>query len=145
MAVHAFTTTPYTGSALRNTRRSTAPQQRNVAAAGVSKKVNTLDENCKKVQGSSEKDTSRFSDLMNAWKALRAVDETRSLNTTWTYDQGFFTSGYFLEDVEVESPNILKTAERKKILSNIESLGLLSAAEKAGLSLSKVPGLARHT
>ncbi len=42
----------------------------------------------------------------------------------------------------MESPNILKTAERKKILSNIESLGLLSAAEKAGLSLSKVPGFA---
>lgn len=55
--------------------------------------------------------------------------------------QGFFTSGYFLEDVEVDSPNLLKTAERKKILSNIESLGLLSAAEKAGLSLSKVSHL----
>jgi hypothetical protein len=52
--------------------------------------------------------------------------------------QGFFTSGYFLEDVEMDAPNILRTAERKKILSNIESLGLLSAAEKAGLSLSKV-------
>lgn len=38
----------------------------------------------------------------------------------------------------MDAPNYLKTAEKKKILSNIESLGLLSAAEKAGLSLSKV-------
>jgi len=52
--------------------------------------------------------------------------------------QGFFTSGYFLEDKETDAPNYLKSFERKKILSNVESLGLLSAAEKAGLSLSKV-------
>ncbi len=38
----------------------------------------------------------------------------------------------------MDAPNYLRTAERKKVLSNIESLGLLSAAEKAGLSLSKV-------
>ena len=50
MAAHAFTTTPCAHSALRSTRRSSSPQQRNVAAAGVSKKVNTLDENWKKVQ-----------------------------------------------------------------------------------------------
>lgn len=53
--------------------------------------------------------------------------------------QGFFGTGYFVEDQELNAPNILRTAERKKILSNVESLGLLSAAEKAGLSLSKVP------
>jgi hypothetical protein len=52
--------------------------------------------------------------------------------------QGFFGTGYFVEDQETDAPNILRTAERKKILSNIESLGLLSAVEKAGLSLSKV-------
>lgn len=52
--------------------------------------------------------------------------------------QGFFGYGYFVEDKELDAPNFLKTAERKKVLSNIESLGLLSAAEKAGLSLSKV-------
>lgn len=51
--------------------------------------------------------------------------------------QGFFGYGYFVEDSEMDAPNYLKTAERKKVLSNIESLGLLSAAEKAGLSLSK--------
>ncbi len=43
-----------------------------------------------------------------------------------------------MEDKELDAPNFLKTAERKKVLSNIESLGLLSAAEKAGLTLSKV-------
>lgn len=52
--------------------------------------------------------------------------------------QGFFGSGYFVEDKETDAPNYLRTLERKKVLSNIESLGLLSAAEKAGLSLSKV-------
>ena len=52
--------------------------------------------------------------------------------------QGFFGYGYFVEDKELDAPNFLKTAERKKVLSNIESLGLLSAAEKAGLTLSKV-------
>lgn len=52
--------------------------------------------------------------------------------------QGFFGYGYFVEDKELDAPNFLKTAERKKILSNIESLGLLSAAEKAGITLSKV-------
>ncbi|KAK9905517.1 hypothetical protein WJX75_001390 [Coccomyxa subellipsoidea] len=70
--------------------------------AGVSKKVNTLDEN-------------------------------------WA--KGFFGYGYFVEDSEMDAPNYLKTAERKKVLSNIESLGLLSAAEKAGLSLSKLESL----
>ena len=43
-----------------------------------------------------------------------------------------------MEDKETDAPNYLRTLERKKVLSNIESLGLLSAAEKAGLSLSKV-------
>ena len=52
--------------------------------------------------------------------------------------QGFFTSGYFVEDKEADAPNYLRSLERKKVLSNIEQLGLLSAAEKAGLSLSKV-------
>lgn len=52
--------------------------------------------------------------------------------------QGFFTSGYFVEDKEANAPNYLRSLERKKVLSNIEQLGLLSAAEKAGLSLSKV-------
>ena len=52
--------------------------------------------------------------------------------------QGFFGSGYFVEDKETDAPNYLRTLERKKVLSNIEQLGLLSAAEKAGLSLSKV-------
>lgn len=52
--------------------------------------------------------------------------------------QGFFGSGYFMEDKEDDAPNYLRSLERKKVLSNIERLGLLSAAEKAGLSLSKV-------
>lgn len=52
--------------------------------------------------------------------------------------QGFFSSGYFVEDKETDAPNYLRTLERKKVLSNIEQLGLLSALEKSGLSLSKV-------
>ena len=55
--------------------------------------------------------------------------------------QCFFTSGYFVEDKEASAPNYLRSLERKKVLSNIEQLGLLSAAEKAGLSLSKVGSL----
>ena len=43
-----------------------------------------------------------------------------------------------MEDKEADAPNYLRSLERKKVLSNIEQLGLLSAAEKAGLSLSKV-------
>lgn len=62
-----------------------------------------------------------------------------------TYDdkwsKGFFGSGYFVEDKETDAPNYLRTLERKKVLSNIEQLGLLSAAEKAGLSLSKLEEL----
>lgn len=49
MASQAFTTRPLAGSALRSVRTGPAQQQRNVAAAGVSKKINTLDENWKKV------------------------------------------------------------------------------------------------
>ena len=60
------------------------------------------------------------------------------MRTFYIDAQGFFGYGYFVEDKELDAPNFLKTAERKKVLSNIESLGLLSAAEKAGLTLSKV-------
>ena len=50
MASQTFTTRPsLAGSALRSARPGPAQQQRNVAAAGVAKKVNTLDENWKKV------------------------------------------------------------------------------------------------
>lgn len=66
-------------------------------------------------------------------------------NKVTTYDdkwsKGFFGSGYFVEDKETDAPNYLRTLERKKVLSNIEQLGLLSAAEKAGLSLSKLEEL----
>ena len=49
MASQAFTTRLLAGSALRSGRVGPAQQQRNVTAAGVSKKINTLDENWKKV------------------------------------------------------------------------------------------------
>jgi hypothetical protein len=50
MASQTFTTRPsLASSALRSMRPGPSQQQRNVAAAGVAKKVNTLDENWKKV------------------------------------------------------------------------------------------------
>ncbi|BDA47662.1 hypothetical protein COCOBI_10-5130 [Coccomyxa sp. Obi] len=104
MTSQTFTSTSLSGSQVRS-RPSLAPARRpkrNVTVAGVSKKVNTYDDN-------------------------------------WA--KGFFGYGYFVEDKEMDAPNFLKTAERKKVLSNIESLGLLSAAEKAGLSLSKLESL----
>lgn len=52
--------------------------------------------------------------------------------------QGYFTNGYFLESPDKGSSTYLKTIEKKKLLSGVESLGLLSKAEKAGLTLSTV-------
>jgi hypothetical protein len=52
--------------------------------------------------------------------------------------QGYFTNGYFVEAPSASDASYLKKIEKKKLLSGVESLGLLSKAEKAGLTLSTV-------
>lgn len=52
--------------------------------------------------------------------------------------QGYFTNGYFVEAPSSSDASYLKKIEKKKLLSGVESLGLLSKAEKAGLTLSTV-------
>mmetsp|Transcript_9226 Transcript_9226/g.32056 ORF Transcript_9226/g.32056 Transcript_9226/m.32056 type:complete len:183 (+) Transcript_9226:37-585(+) len=62
-----------------------------------------------------------------------------SYDDNWA--RGAVTTGIFVEDGEATSRNFLKSAEKKKLLSQVESAGLLSAAEKAGLTLSKIESL----
>lgn len=52
--------------------------------------------------------------------------------------QGFFGSGYFNEGNASADNNYLKRIEGKKLLSSLEKSGLLSKADKAGLTLSRV-------
>ncbi|KAL3692652.1 hypothetical protein R1sor_006303 [Riccia sorocarpa] len=58
------------------------------------------------------------------------------------YDDGWskqwFGAGIFAENTEEEPVNIVKTLEKKKLLSQVEKAGLLSKAESAGLSLSSI-------
>lgn len=62
-----------------------------------------------------------------------------------TYDDGwkkqFFGTGLFLEDGESKSVDVLERVQKKKILTSVEKLGLLSLAEKSGLTLSKIEKL----
>lgn len=53
------------------------------------------------------------------------------------WEQGYFTSGYFLESQDNGDTPYLKKIENKKLLTGVQNLGLLSKAEKAGLTLSK--------
>lgn len=56
----------------------------------------------------------------------------------YTGSQGFFGSGYFNEGNASPDNNYLKRIEAKKLLSSIEKSGLLSKADQAGLTLSRV-------
>jgi hypothetical protein len=49
--------------------------------------------------------------------------------------------GYFLEDKEVGTKSVFKKIEEKKLLSTVQNLGLLSKAEAAGFTLSKIEKL----
>ena len=55
----------------------------------------------------------------------------------------FFATGYFLEerDYGTKGFNFFKKLEDNKVLSTTSELGLLSALEKSGLSLSKIEEL----
>eukprot|EP00241_Pyramimonas_parkeae_P011491 CAMPEP_0114251212 /NCGR_PEP_ID=MMETSP0058-20121206/15150_1 /TAXON_ID=36894 /ORGANISM="Pyramimonas parkeae, CCMP726" /LENGTH=187 /DNA_ID=CAMNT_0001364999 /DNA_START=36 /DNA_END=599 /DNA_ORIENTATION=- len=61
------------------------------------------------------------------------------------YDQvwkkTYFGTGLFVEDKDPQDGNYLKKIEEKKLLSTVEGLGLLSLAEKNGLTLSKIEKL----
>ena len=54
--------------------------------------------------------------------------------------QGFFGTGYFVEGKKKPDPkySYLKQLEKKRVLSGVEKIKLLSRMEKAGLTLSKV-------
>lgn len=75
----------------------------------------------------------------NRGATVMAVKKVNSLDTEWK--KGFWGTGIFLEDNEKPAVNIFKKVEQKKVLSSVEKLGLLSAAEKAGFSLSKIEKL----
>merc|ERR1711990_1416996 len=57
------------------------------------------------------------------------------------WDKGLGSVGIFLEDKETKSYNLIERLAKRKVLSSVEQSGLLSAAEKAGLTLSKVENL----
>ncbi|QDZ23619.1 DUF1118 domain-containing protein [Chloropicon primus] len=57
------------------------------------------------------------------------------------WQKGLGSVGIFLEDKEKKSYNLVERLADRKVLSSVEKSGLLSAAEKAGLSLSKVENL----
>merc|ERR1712176_1676138 len=66
----------------------------------------------------------------------------RKVNTVdkeWT--KGLGSVGYFVEDKEKKSFSLLGRLSDRKVLSSVEKSGLLSTAEKAGLTLSKVESL----
>merc|ERR1711937_709667 len=66
----------------------------------------------------------------------------RKVNTVdkeWT--KGLGSVGYFVEDKEKKSFILLGRLSDRKVLSSVEKSGLLSTAEKAGLTLSKVESL----
>lgn len=58
------------------------------------------------------------------------------------YDDGWskqwFGAGIFAENTESAPVNIVKSLEKKKLLSQLEKAGLLSKAESAGLTLSSI-------
>lgn len=71
---------------------------------------------------------------------LNAVPKKlNTLDSGWT--KQFLGTGLFVEDSEKAEVNILERVEKKKVLSGVESMGLLTMAENAGLSLSKVEEL----
>uniref|UniRef100_A0A7R9SVL3 Uncharacterized protein n=1 Tax=Polyblepharides amylifera TaxID=1486889 RepID=A0A7R9SVL3_9CHLO len=59
-----------------------------------------------------------------------------SYDNEWSKD--FFTTGLFVEDNEKQEANYLKKIEEKSLLSSIEGLGLLTFADKNGITLSKI-------
>mmetsp|Transcript_6270 Transcript_6270/g.11490 ORF Transcript_6270/g.11490 Transcript_6270/m.11490 type:complete len:192 (-) Transcript_6270:102-677(-) len=60
-------------------------------------------------------------------------------DTEWS--KGLGSVGIFLEDGEKKSFSLVGRLADRKVLSGVEQSGLLSAAEKAGLTLSKVEDL----
>eukprot|EP00210_Caulerpa_lentillifera_P007931 g7570.t1 len=72
-------------------------------------------------------------------KTHAAPKKLNTLDKDWT--KKFIGYGYFSEDQESSSVNIFERLERKKVLSSVEQAGLLTAAEKAGLSLTKIEEL----
>lgn len=65
------------------------------------------------------------------WKKVNKVDES--------WKKAFFGSGYFNEGNSSSADNnYLKRIESKKLLSFVEKSGLLSKADKAGLTLSRI-------
>eukprot|EP00897_Mesotaenium_endlicherianum_P008522 jgi/Mesen1/7699/ME000405S06984 len=66
-------------------------------------------------------------------KKVNAYDEA--------WSKKFFGYGYFAENSESAPIDIVKTLEKKKLLTGIEKAGLLSKAEGFGLSLSKIEKL----
>lgn len=72
--------------------------------------------------------------------SLNAVPKKlNTLDSGWK--KSFLGTGLFVEDSEKSEVNILERMEKKKVLSGVESMGLLTLAENAGLSLSKVEEL----
>ncbi|CAK9270658.1 unnamed protein product, partial [Sphagnum jensenii] len=73
---------------------------------------------------------------------IRAMAPKKKVNA---YDDGWskqwFGAGIFAENTETEPVNIVKSLEKKKLLSQVEKAGLLSKAESAGLSLSTIEKL----
>lgn len=73
----------------------------------------------------------RFGPIVaGTWKKVNKVDEG--------WKKGFWGSGYFNEGNASPDNNYLKRIEAKKLLSSIEKSGLLSKADKAGLTLSRI-------
>ncbi|KAL3143446.1 hypothetical protein ABBQ38_002262 [Trebouxia sp. C0009 RCD-2024] len=68
--------------------------------------------------------------IAGTWRKVNKVDDG--------WKKGFWGSGYFNEGNASPDNNYLKRIEAKKLLSTIEKSGLLSKADKAGLTLSRI-------
>ncbi|KAK9814674.1 hypothetical protein WJX72_009598 [[Myrmecia] bisecta] len=75
----------------------------------------------------------RLSTVAMGTKKINAYDKD--------WSKGFFGTGYFREEADQNVDSYLKRIEKKKILSGVEGLGLLSKAEKAGLTLTQIEKL----
>ncbi|KFM22975.1 hypothetical protein F751_0333 [Auxenochlorella protothecoides] len=74
--------------------------------------------------------------------SIRLGAGPKKLNTfDDSWQKRWFGAGYFAEEKDVSPSSMYRKIEKKKVLSGVERLGLLSKAEKAGLTLTKIEQL----
>ncbi len=72
---------------------------------------------------------------------VSACAKRKVITNDKAWEKGLGSVGIFLEDDEKKSFSLVGRLADRKVLSSVEKSGLLSAAEKAGLTLTKVENL----